>query len=112
MTAAVVHCRQASYDVYIGRGRDPSSGVPGEWGNPFSHRPTQVPGVTIVPSIEEAIARHRLHLWTEIRAGRLPLDRLAVLAEKTLGCWCPQPGPCHGHTLTAAAIWAAAQINA
>lgn len=41
MSAAVVHCRQAPYDLYIGRGRDPISGAPGEWGNPHSHRPSR-----------------------------------------------------------------------
>lgn len=112
MSAAVVHCRQAPYDIYIGRGRDPTSGAVGEWGNPFSHRPSRVPGVIVVSSIEEAIAQHRLHLWQEVRSGRLPLDRLAALAGKILGCWCRQPGPCHGHTLTAAAAWAIAQLAA
>ena len=107
MSAAVVHCRQAPYDVYIGRGRDPASGAPGEWGNPFTHRPSRVPGVIVVPTVEEAIERYRLRLWDEIRSERLPLSRLAALAGKTLGCWCA-PGPCHGDVLAAAAIWAAA----
>ncbi len=112
MSAAVVHCRRAPYDIYIGRGRDPASGALGEWGNPFSHRPSRVAGVIVVPTIEEAIARHRLHLWTQIRSRRLPLDRLATLAGRVLGCWCEQPGPCHGHTLRAAAAWAATQLHA
>lgn len=37
---AVVHCQRDPYDVYIGRGRCPQTGRPGEWGNPYSHRPT------------------------------------------------------------------------
>lgn len=110
MSAAVVHCRRAPYDVYIGRGHDPVSGVPGEWGNPFSHRPSRVPGVIVVPTVEEAIERYRFYLWEEIRAGRLPLARLAALAGKTLGCWCV-PGPCHGEVLVGAATWAAAQLG-
>ncbi len=110
MNAAVVHCKRASYDVYIGRGRDPHTGAPGEWGNPFSHRPSRVPGVIVVASVEEAIERYRLHLWAEIRSGRISLERLAALNGKTLGCWCA-PGSCHGEVLAAAAAWAAAQLR-
>jgi Domain of unknown function (DUF4326) len=107
---AVVHCKRAPYDIYVGRGRDPRTGEPGEWGNPFSHRPSRVPGVIVVPTVEEAIARYRLHLWAEIRSGRLSLERLAALDGKALGCWCA-PGPCHGEVLAAAASWAAAQLR-
>jgi hypothetical protein len=110
MSAAAVHCKRAPYDVYVGRGRDPQSGEPGEWGNPYSHRPSRVPGVIVVATIEEAIERYRHHLWAEIRSGRLPLDRLAALDGKTLGCWCV-PNPCHGEVLAVAAAWAAAQLR-
>lgn len=110
MSATVVHCKRAPYDIYIGRGRDPRTGKPGEWGNPYSHRPSRVPGVIVVATIEEAVERYRRHLWAEIRSGRLPLDKLAALAGKTLGCWCA-PGPCHGEVLAAAAAWAAAQLR-
>ena len=106
MSGRVVHCRREAYDVYVGRGDDPRTGRPGEWGNPYSHRPSRVPGVIVVASVEEAIERYRRHLWAEIRSGRLPLDRLVVLADKTLGCWCA-PGPCHGEVLAVAASWAA-----
>jgi Domain of unknown function (DUF4326) len=102
----VVHCKRESYDVYIGRGRDPRSGEPGEWGNPYSHRPSRVPGVIVVASVDEAIACYRRHLWAEINSGRLSLARLAALDGKTLGCWCA-PRPCHGEVLVAAARWAA-----
>jgi hypothetical protein len=108
--SAVVHCKQAPYDTYIGRGRDPRTGRPGEWGNPYSHRPSRVPGVIVVATVEEAIERYRRHLWAEIRSGGLPLDKLAALADKTLGCWCA-PAPCHGEVLAAAAAWAAAQLR-
>jgi hypothetical protein len=110
LSAAVVHCLRAPYDVYIGRGRDPASGERGEWGNPFSHCPSRVPGVIVVPTVEEAIERYRLHLWEELRSGRLPRARLAALAGRTLGCWCA-PGPCHGGVLAAAATWAAAEME-
>src|SRR5262245_11047920 len=108
--SAVVHCRRASYDVYIGRGNDPRTGEPGEWGNPFSHRPSRVPGVIVVPTVEEAIERYRRHLWTEVRSGCLLLERLAALGGKTLGCWCA-PGSCHGEVLAVAAAWATAQLR-
>jgi hypothetical protein len=65
--------------------------------------------VIVVPTVEEAIERYRLHLWEEIRSGRLPLAQLAALAGETLGCWCA-PGPCHGEVLAVAASWAAAQL--
>jgi hypothetical protein len=103
---AVVHCRREPYDVYIGRGRDPHSGEPGEWGNRYSSRPSRVAGVIVVGSVEEAVALHKRELWDLIRSGRLPLERLVALHGKTLGCWCNSPKPCHGHNLEAAAMWA------
>lgn len=105
--SAVVHCKREPFDIYIGRGNDPQTGEPGEWGNPYSHRPSRVPGVIVVGSVEEAIERYRRHLWEQVRSGRLPLGRLAALDGKTLGCWCA-PAPCHGEVLAAAAAWAAA----
>ncbi|HEX8958936.1 MAG TPA: DUF4326 domain-containing protein [Solirubrobacterales bacterium] len=107
---AVVHCKRSAYDVYIGRGRDLRSGEPGEWGNPYSHRPSRIPGTILVASREEAIERYRRWLWEEIRSGRMPLERFAALHGKTLGCWCA-PEPCHGEVLVAAAAWAAAQLR-
>jgi hypothetical protein len=108
--SAVVHCKRDPYDVYVGRGRDPRTGEPGEWGNPYSHRPSRVPGVIVVPTVEEAIERYRLHLWAEIRSERLSLARLAALDGKALGCWCA-PAPCHGEVLAAAAAWAASRLR-
>lgn len=105
---AVVHCKRDPYDVYIGRGRCPRTGEPGEWGNPYSHRPSRVPGVIVVGSVDEAIARYRCDLWEQLRSGRLPLERLAALHGKRLGCWCA-PGRCHGEVLDAAAMWALGQ---
>ena len=107
----VVHCKRAPYDRYIGRGRDPRTGEPGEWGNPYSHRPSRVPGVIVVGSVREAVALHKRWLYDRLRSGAIPLKRMAELDGETLGCWCEQPGPCHGHNLTAAAAWAAAQLR-
>lgn len=109
--SGVVHCRRAPYDLYVGRGRDPESGEPGEWGNPYSHRPSRVPGVIVVGSVDEAIAMHRRWLYEQLRSGAISLERMASLAALTLGCWCDQPGPCHGWTLHAAAAWAGEQLR-
>jgi hypothetical protein len=98
------------YDLYVGRGNDPRSGEPGEWGNPYSHRPSRVPGVILVATVEEAVAMHKRWIWEQIRSGRLPLERLAALDGLTLGCWCNRPAPCHGWTLKLAAAWAAEQL--
>jgi hypothetical protein len=103
---ALVHCKRQPYDVYIGRGCDPRTGERGEWGNRYSSRPSRVPGVIVVGSVEEAVALHKRELWDLIRRGRMPLQRLVALHGKTLGCWCEPPKPCHGHNLEAAAMWA------
>lgn len=102
--ARTVHCKQDDYDIYIGRGRDPRSGEPGEWGNRYSHRQSKVPGVVVVGSPQEAVERYEAWLWRQIKAGRISLDALAGLHGKTLGCWCM--GVCHGPVLARAAVWA------
>jgi hypothetical protein len=84
--ARVVHCMKEPYDVYIGRGRCPCSKAMGEWGNPYSHRPSRVRGVIVVGSVEEAIALHRRWLWDEVKAGWIDLRELADLHGATLGC--------------------------
>jgi Domain of unknown function (DUF4326) len=111
LTAAVVHCKQEPYDIYVGRGRDPRTGEPGEWGNPYSHRPSRVPDVIVVATVGEAVALHKRWLYDQLRSGAIPLERMAALDGKTLGCWCRQPGPCHGWNLLAAAAWAAEQLR-
>lgn len=105
MSGRVVHCQREAYDVYIGRGDDPSTGRPGGWGNPYSHRPSRVPGVIVVGSRHEAIRRYRIWLWEQIGSGQISLEKLAALHGKRLGCWCA-PDPCHGEVLGAAAAWA------
>lgn len=107
----VVHCKVAPYDRYIGRGRDPRTDKLSEWGNPYSHRPSRVGGVIVVSTLAEAIRCHERWLWDQLRTGRIPLERMAELYGETLGCWCHQPGPCHGHTLCRAAAWADAQLR-
>jgi hypothetical protein len=96
--ARVVNVRHEQADVYIGRGS--------RWGNPFSHRPSNVEGVTSVATREEAIARFRELLWERIeRKGEQLVDALAQLQGKALGCYC-SPEPCHGDVLVRAAAWA------
>ncbi len=107
----VVHCMRDDYDVYIGRGKDPHTREWGEWGNPFSHRESASAMVTKANSVEEAIERYREDLWRRLRDGRLSVEKLATLKDKTLGCWCA-PGPCHGEVLVAAAEWASARLAA
>lgn len=102
--ARVVHCKQDDYDVYIGRGRDPRSGEPGRWGNPYSHRASKASGVVHVGSAQEAVDHYEAWLWRQIKAGKVDLDALAALHGRTLGCWCM--GVCHGSVLARAAAWA------
>jgi hypothetical protein len=105
----VVHCKCEPYDIYIGRGRDPRTGEPGRWGNPFSHRPSRVAGVTAVATREEAIARYAEWLREQIEAERITLVELAALHGRVLGCWCA-PELCHGEVLERASAWAAERL--
>lgn len=102
--ARVVHCKQDDYDVYIGRGRCPRTDRPGEWGNPFGHKASKVPGVVVVGSAQEAVERYEREFWKQIKAGKVSKESLAELHGKTLGCWCM--GVCHGAVLARAAAWA------
>jgi hypothetical protein len=90
--------------VYIGR---PGQGITAEqapWGNPFRADENT--------TREQAVEQYRERLWQQLRDGTLTLEQLAALHGKTLACWCPQPGPCHGHVLAAAAAYAHKQLNA
>jgi len=75
---AVVHCKKARYDVYIGR--------PSIWGNPFEIDKDGTRG--------EVIDKYRDWLLGQPEL----LAQLASLRGKTLGCWCA-PLACHGHVL-------------
>jgi uncharacterized protein DUF4326 len=83
----VVYSSTAPHDVYIGR--------PSPWGNPFSHKPSNVPGITLVASLEEALERYEEWL---IEQPELVERVRQELKGKVLGCWCA-PKPCHGHIL-------------
>ena len=80
--AIVVHCKKASFDVYVGR--------PSKWGNPFV--------VGRDGTREEVIQKYRMY-------GKLKgfdVEAKRELKGKVLGCWC-SPLPCHGDVL---AEWA------
>ncbi|WP_370973615.1 DUF4326 domain-containing protein [Amycolatopsis sp. cg9] len=74
----VVHCKQARYDVYIGRGS--------KWGNPFQ--------IGIDGSRDEVIDLYEQWLLDQPHL----MSALGELADKTLGCWCA-PRSCHGEVL-------------
>ena len=99
----VVHCDNkppgTHYDVYIGRGYQGDTHRFGQeciWGNPFT---IQRKGTSVTPEErEDVVKRHRDWLHAPEQEGLRELARVQ-LRGKTLGCWCPQPGPCHGHNL-------------
>lgn len=105
----VVHCMKSPYEIYIGRGKDPETFEPSEWGNRYSHRDSKFE-VVRVSTAEEAVARYKAELWERIKSGQLSLERLASLAGKTLGCWCA-PSCCHGDVLAGASIWAVEELT-
>jgi hypothetical protein len=82
----VVHCKKEPYDVYIGRGS--------KWGNPFSHKHSQLAEV-IVDTREEAIECYKN--WLSTRPDLVEAAK-KELKGKVLGCFC-DPLDCHGHVL-------------
>ena len=76
---AVVHCKKAKYDVYIGR--------PSKWGNPF---------VIGRDGTREEVLQKYVH-W--ILTQDHLIENVHKLRNKTLGCWC-KPHACHGDILT------------
>ena len=78
MITNVVHCKRASYDVYIGR--------PSKWGNPFS--------IGTDGTREEVIEKYIDWLMDQSEL----LEFIGELKGKTLGCWC-SPNACHGDIL-------------
>jgi hypothetical protein len=96
----VLHCKREAHDVYIGRGRDPRTGEPGRWGNPFR--------IGRDGSRKQVIAAYRRWLWDQLCCGEIELRELIALHGKRLGCWCA-PEQCHGQILEAASMWALAE---
>lgn len=84
----VVHCKKASYDVYIGR--------PSKWGNPFSHLKKRTKAKYLVETREQSIEAYKK--WITEGEGKHLLKDLHELKGKVLGCWC-KPLRCHGYVL-------------
>lgn len=78
MATKVVHCKKASYDVYIGR--------PSKWGNPFT--------IGKDGSRKDVIRKYKEYT---IKKPQL-LAFINELQGKILGCWC-RPHLCHGDVL-------------
>lgn len=78
MRTTVVHCRNAKYDVYIGR--------PSKWGNPFRLEDGQ----------DRVAVIHQYREWL-LKQPEL-LAAIPSLRGRILGCWC-KPQPCHGDVL-------------
>ena len=75
----VVHCKQARYDIYIGR--------PTKWGNPFV--------LTNECDRDAIVDQYRKWLMTK---PELVAAARKELKGKILGCWCT-PRSCHGDVL-------------
>ncbi len=89
MSTKVVHCKQESYDIYIGR--------PSVWGNPFTHiKDKTTKAEFIVKDRHEAVMKYLEYLTSG--NGKHLLSHLKELKGKTLGCWC-KPKECHGDVL-------------
>lgn len=95
MSGLVVNIHLDPYDIYIGR--------KSIWGNPYSSKPSQVPGTTRVTSKQEALDMYEKY----IRGQPELLKQLPVLKGKILGCFCAPKGGitldhaviCHGQIL-------------
>lgn len=74
----VVHCKHATYDIYIGR--------PSIWGNPFVIGPDG--------TRTEVIQKYSEWLQTQPQL----LQQIPAIKGKILGCWCA-PRACHGDIL-------------
>jgi hypothetical protein len=85
----VVNKYAEPYDVYIGRGSI--------WGNPFK--------IGGLDSRVDVVAKHKVYLWKQIKAGTITKDILLSLDGKRLGCYCA-PKACHGDNLVLAVRWA------
>jgi len=95
MVTKVVNIRQEDFDIYIGRGNCPKTGIISKWGCPFTiikDRPTLAKEV--VESKEEALAKYKEY----VLASPELMAALDELEGKVLGCFC-KPEPCHGDVL-------------
>jgi len=86
MRTKVVHVSKSFYDVYIGRGADPKTGLEGKWGNPFV--------VGQDGNRLECIIKYREWIVNQPEL----MKSIHELKGKKLGCWC-SPKRCHGDVL-------------
>lgn len=82
----IVHCKKEPYDIYIGRGKCPKTGIIGKWGNPFI--------IGRDGSREDVVRKYKEYI---LKCPEL-LNSLHELHNKTLACWC-KPLSCHGDVL-------------
>lgn len=83
----VVHCQEASYDVYIGRRNPRVRAEDTTWGNPF-----------VIPRDgDRGTVLEKYTAWIAKQKGLLERAR-RELKGKVLGCWCA-PLACHGDVL-------------
>lgn len=86
MNNLVKHVSKSDYDVYVGRGPDPKTGIIGRWGNPFV--------VGKDGTRAEVIRKYREWIVTQPDL----MEALPELKGLRLGCWC-RPKSCHGEVL-------------
>lgn len=84
-------------------------------GNPYTSRPTRVPGTHQVATRDEAVERHRDWMREQLRAQTVVYRRVRDLAAMVaagqticLICFCA-PARCHTETIREAVAWYAAQ---
>jgi hypothetical protein len=90
----VVNIYKESYDIYIGRGRGSM------WGNPYN--------IGEYGAREEVIELYKMHLWKQIKQGKITREDLLALDGKRLGCFC-KPQACHGDVIVKAVEWVKGQ---
>ncbi len=86
--------------AYIGRGY-------GFYPNSFAESPLANPFYRNGGKRGSTLGRYRQWLWEKMRVKDEAMMRAlwSFSAETILICHCPQPGPCHGHVITAAWEW-------
>jgi len=87
----VVHCQKKDYDVYCGRGNCPKTGQRSKFGNPFTHKMSNI-AIYHVDTVEDAI--NEFEKWIITGDGQYLLKDLHELKGRILGCWC-KPKDCH-----------------
>ena len=99
--ATVIHCHNAppapgTYDIYIGSGIGATRqrwGLDCPWRSPFT-----ITGTANRTARQTAQNRHREWLHRPEQSALCARARRELRGLR-LGCWCEQPGPCHGHNL-------------